>query len=125
MAMWRTAAQAPGPGSAAAAALPRGPGANPHTLQAGRPRVLAACLLEAVLEHHHEEAQDELAGGVAKAPQRAQQGGLELAAPDGQRRERRQVVRASQRVQAARRQARPRAAHRGAQACGGERGTAW
>lgn len=38
---------------------------------------------EAVLEHHHQQAEDELAGGVAKAPQRAQQRGAPVAAQRG------------------------------------------
>lgn len=82
------------------------------------PRCDATRLLEAVLEQHHEQPQDELAGGVAKAPQRAQQGGPQVAASDGQGGERRQVVSTGQRVQAARCQARPRAADGALQACG-------
>ena len=89
--------------------LPGNPHSSTHPPTHQHPLSLTH-LLEPVLEHHHEKPQNHLSRAMPKAPQRAQQGRLQLAAPDGEGGEGRQVVCPRQRVQAAGRQARPRAA---------------
>jgi hypothetical protein len=74
-------------------------------------------LLEAVLEENHEEAQNELACAVSEAPQRAQHGGVQVAAPDGEGGQGSEVVCTRERVEAASSQPRPRALHCCLQVC--------
>lgn len=66
--------------------------------------------VEAVPEAEEEQAEEDLAGVVAAAPERAHRRALHPGPPDGQRRQRGQVVRPRQRVQAPRQETRPRAA---------------
>ena len=66
--------------------------------------------VEAVPEAEEQEAEHDLAGVVANAPEHANRGALRPGPADGERRQRGEVVRAGERVQAAGEEARPRAA---------------